>query len=94
VSRLPSPDRLLVESFPHDGREHLCIYGFAGRNAMQTLALLVTKRMEEQGLAPLGFVATDYATLIWGLDPVTDAAPCSTSTPCATGWKAGSAAMP
>jgi ATP-dependent Lhr-like helicase len=31
--------------------------------------------MEEQGLAPLGFVATDYATLIWGLDPVTDAAP-------------------
>jgi ATP-dependent Lhr-like helicase len=75
VSRLPQPDRLLVESFPHDGREHLCIYGFAGRNAMQTLALLVTKRMEEQGLAPLGFVATDYATLIWGLDPVTDAAP-------------------
>ncbi|MBD1203974.1 MAG: ligase-associated DNA damage response DEXH box helicase [Rhodobacteraceae bacterium] len=75
VSRLPQPDRLLVESFPHDGREHLCVYGFAGRNAMQTLALLVTKRMEEQGLAPLGFVATDYATLIWGLDPVTDAAP-------------------
>ena len=75
VSRLPHPDRLLVESFPHDGREHLCVYGFAGRNAMQTLALLVTKRMEEQGLAPLGFVATDYATLIWGLDPVTDATP-------------------
>ena len=23
VSRLPEPDRLLVESFPHDGREHL-----------------------------------------------------------------------
>ncbi|ESW60157.1 MAG: helicase [Rhodobacter sp. CACIA14H1] len=75
VSRLPQPDRLLVESFPHDGREHLCIYGFAGRNAMQTLALLVTKVMEDQGLAPLGFTATDYATLIWGLDPVTDAGP-------------------
>ena len=42
---------------------------------MQTLALLVTKVMEDQGLAPLGFTATDYATLIWGLDPVTDAAP-------------------
>ena len=25
------------------------------------------------GLNPLGFVATDYATLIWGLDPLTDA---------------------
>ena len=31
--------------------------------------------MEDQGLAPLGFVATDYATLIWGLEPVTDPAP-------------------
>ncbi|MGR3699560.1 MAG: ligase-associated DNA damage response DEXH box helicase, partial [Roseovarius sp.] len=75
VSQMPEPDSLLIESFGHDGREHLCIYGFAGRNAMQTLGLLVTKRMEETGLAPLGFVATDYATLIWGLEPVTDAVP-------------------
>jgi ATP-dependent Lhr-like helicase len=75
VSRLPQPGRLLLESFPQDGREHLCVYGFAGRNAQQTLGLLLTKRLEEQGLAPLGFVATDYATLIWGLDPVIDAAP-------------------
>jgi ATP-dependent Lhr-like helicase len=96
VSRLPQPDRLLVESFPHDGREHLCIYGFAGRNAMQTLALLVTKRMEEQGLAPLGFVATDYATLIWGLDPVTDAAPLFDLTALRDGlesWLGGNAVM-
>jgi ATP-dependent Lhr-like helicase len=75
VSRLPQPDRLLVESFPWDGREHLCIYGFAGRNGQQTLGLLLTKRMEDEGLNPLGFVATDYATLIWGLDPVLDPAP-------------------
>ena len=75
VSRLPEPNRLLAESFPQDGREHLCVYGFAGRNAQQTLGLLLTKRMEEAGLAPLGFVATDYATLIWGLEPVLDAAP-------------------
>ncbi len=75
VSRLPDPHSLLLESFPHDGREHLVVYGFAGRNAQQTLGLLVTKQMESQGLAPLGFAATDYATLIWGLDPVTDPAP-------------------
>ena len=31
--------------------------------------------MEDEGLHPLGFVATDYATLIWGLDPVTDPGP-------------------
>jgi ATP-dependent Lhr-like helicase len=75
MSQMPQAGRLLIESFPHEGREHTCVYGFAGRNAMQTLGLLVTKRMEEEGLAPLGFVATDYATLIWGLEPLTDADP-------------------
>ncbi|ARE41929.1 Helicase domain protein [Rhodovulum sp. P5] len=74
VSRLPDRDRLLVETFPHDGRAHLCIYGFAGRNAQQTLGLLLTQRMEAAGLDPLGFVATDYATLVWGLEEVTDPA--------------------
>jgi ATP-dependent Lhr-like helicase len=73
-SRLPQPGRLLIESFPHDGRAQTVVYGFAGRNGQQTLGLLLTKRMEEMGLSPLGFVATDYATLIWGLDPLTDAA--------------------
>lgn len=75
VSHLPRGDRLLVESFPHDGRAHTCVYGFAGRNAMQTLGLLVTGRMEAIGLHPMGFVASDYAVLIWGLDPVADPAP-------------------
>lgn len=75
MSALPQPGRLLIESFPRQGREHACIYGFAGRNAQQTLGLLLTKRMEELGLAPLGFVSTDYATLIWGLEPLADPAP-------------------
>lgn len=75
MSQLPGPGELLVESFPHDGLAHTCIYGFAGRNAQQTLGLLATNRMEELGLAPLGFVATDQATLIWGLEPLTDPAP-------------------
>jgi ATP-dependent Lhr-like helicase len=72
VSHLPEADRILVESFPHDGRAQTVIYGFAGRGAMQTLGLLLTRRMEDAGLGPLGFVATDYATLIWGLHPVTE----------------------
>jgi ATP-dependent Lhr-like helicase len=74
-SKMPEADRILVESFPHDGRHHICVYGFAGRNAMQTLGMLLTQRMEEMNLHPMGFVATDYATLVWGLDPVTDPAP-------------------
>ena len=96
LSRLPAPGRLLIESFPRDGREHACIYGFAGRNAQQTLGLLLTKRMEELGLAPLGFVATDYATLIWGLEPLTDPAPLFDPAALRHGleaWLAGNALM-
>ncbi len=96
MSRLPQRDRLLIESFPNDGRENLCVYGFAGRNAQQTLGLLLTKRMEETRLAPLGFVATDYATLIWGLDAVTDPRPLFQLQALRDGletWLAGNAVM-
>ncbi|GAA3868842.1 ligase-associated DNA damage response DEXH box helicase [Celeribacter arenosi] len=96
VSQLPVRNRLLIESFPHDGREQLCVYGFAGRNAMQTLGLMLTKRMEEEGLAPMGFVTTDYALLIWGLDAVTDPAPLLDRAALMAGfdrWLAGNAVM-
>ena len=75
LSRLPQRDRLLVETYPHEGRAHLCVHGFAGRNAQQTLGLVLTHRMDQLGLAPMGFVANDYATLIWGLDPIADPRP-------------------
>ncbi len=96
ASTMPEPGSLLVESFPHDGREHACFYGFAGRNAQQTLGLLLTRRMEEAGLDPLGFVATDYATLIWGLEPLRDPAPLLASEGLRDGldaWLAGNAVM-
>ncbi|MEK0162561.1 ligase-associated DNA damage response DEXH box helicase [Phaeobacter sp. A36a-5a] len=96
VSQMPRRGQLLLESFPFRGREHLCIYGFAGRNAMQTLGLLLTKRMEELSLDPLGFVATDYATLIWGLSPVDDPAPLFDPAELRAGldgWLAGNAVM-
>jgi len=95
-SKLPEADRILVESFPHDGRQHICVYGFAGRNAMQTLGMLLTQRMEELDLHPLGFVATDYATLIWGLDAVTDPAPLFRAPDLRAGfetWLSGNAVM-
>jgi ATP-dependent Lhr-like helicase len=95
-SKLPEVDRILVESFPHEGRHHICVYGFAGRNAMQTLGMLLTQRMEETGLHPLGFVATDYATLVWGLDPVHDPAPLFEATNIRTDfetWLSGNAVM-
>lgn len=75
MSRLPERGRLLVETFPNDGRQNICVYGFAGRNAQQTLGLILTHRMEEVGLGPLGFVSSDYATLVWAVQEVTEPAP-------------------
>jgi ATP-dependent Lhr-like helicase len=74
-SRLPAPGELLVESFPHGGRAYTVYYTFEGWNANQSLGMLITRRMEEAGLGPLGFVANDYALGVWGLRPVRDPAP-------------------
>ena len=73
ISRVPMSGRLLIESFPHGNLECTCIYGFAGKNAHQTLGLLLTRRMEIHDLRPVGFVTTDYAVLLWSLAKVTDA---------------------
>jgi len=96
VSHLPQAERILVESFAHEGLEYTCFYGFAGRNAQQTLGLLLTQRMEVAGLSPLGFVATDYATLIWGLEPVAAPAALFNGADLRAGfetWLAGNAVM-
>lgn len=69
------PQTLTCETFERRGRAYFCLYGFCGRNAHQTLGLLLTRRMEDAGLGPLGFVATDYALLIWSVDPVIDPEP-------------------
>ncbi len=64
-SELPGPDGLLVEVFPRQGRWYLVAYTFEGRNAHQTLGMLLTRRMARAGAAPLGFVATDYVIAVW-----------------------------
>jgi ATP-dependent Lhr-like helicase len=71
-SHLPAPGRLLVESFPHRGLAYTTYYTFEGWNANQSLGMLLTRRMEDRGLRPLGFVATDYTLAVWGLEPVDD----------------------
>ncbi|QIQ88285.1 ligase-associated DNA damage response DEXH box helicase [Erythrobacter sp.] len=74
-SRLPAPGELLVESFPHGGKHYSAYYTFEGWNANQSLGMLITRRMEDRGLLPGGFVANDYCLAVWGLKPVTDPAP-------------------
>lgn len=68
-SALPQRGRLLVETFPRGRLQYLVAYGFAGRQAHQTLGMLLTRRMERFGQKPLGFVATDYAVAVWSLKP-------------------------
>jgi ATP-dependent Lhr-like helicase len=73
-SQLPRPGRLLVESFPLKSRRYSVFYTFEGWPANQSLGMLLTRRMEDRGLAPLGFVANDYALAVWGLHEITDPA--------------------
>jgi ATP-dependent Lhr-like helicase len=68
-SEMPRRDGLLVETFPRNGRWFLVAYCFAGRNAHQTLGMLLTRRMERAGLRPAGFVASDYAIAVWSAKP-------------------------
>ncbi len=71
-SRLPGPGKLLVESFPHKDLAYTTYYTFEGWNANQSLGMLITRRMEDRGLGPLGFVANDYALAVWGMKSVSD----------------------
>ncbi len=74
-SRLPGPGELLVESFPHAKKHYSVYYTFEGWNANQSLGMLITRRMEDRGLMPGGFVANDYSLAVWGLKPVGDPLP-------------------
>lgn len=73
-SELTATDELLVETFARGARHFLVAYCFAGRNAHQTLGMLLTRRMSRQGLRPQGFVASDYCIAAWGLEPVENVA--------------------
>ena len=71
-SVLPRPGGLLVETFPRGGKWYLVAYCFEGRNAHQTLGMLLTRRMERAGLGPLGFCASDYVLAVWSLREAED----------------------
>ncbi|MCJ2065446.1 ligase-associated DNA damage response DEXH box helicase [Methylobacterium sp. J-088] len=64
-SVLPGERDLLVETFPRGKRHYLTAFPFEGRLAHQTLGMLLTRRLERDGLRPLGFAANDYGIAIW-----------------------------
>jgi ATP-dependent Lhr-like helicase len=67
-SEIPPPDHLLVETFPRGDRHYLVTYPFEGRLAHQTLGMLLTRRLERIGAKPTGFVASEYALAVWGME--------------------------
>jgi len=71
-SVIPEPQQLLVETFEHEKLHYMVAYSFEGWNAHQSLGMLITRRMENGGLKPLGFVANDYGLACYGLEPVSD----------------------
>ena len=70
LSLIPPADEMLLETFPRGKRHFLVVYPFEGRLAHTTLAMLLTRRLERLGAAPLGFVCNDYAMAIWALKPM------------------------
>ena len=69
-SVIPGKDEMLLETFPRGRRNFMVCYPFEGRLAHTTLAMLLTRRLERIGAAPLGFVCNDYALAIWALTPL------------------------
>ena len=64
-SLLPRASQMLVETFPRAEKHYMVCYPFEGRLAHQTLGMLLTRRLERTGLQPLGFVASEYALVVW-----------------------------
>ncbi len=65
ASSIPRADQMLVETFPRAEKHYLVCYPFEGRLAQQTLGMLLTRRLERWGAKPLGFVASEYALVVW-----------------------------
>ena len=66
-SIIPSPRQMLIETFPRAQRHYMVCYPFEGRLAHQTLGMLLTRRLERSGAQPMGFVASEYALVVWTL---------------------------
>ncbi|QGZ94208.1 DEAD/DEAH box helicase [Terricaulis silvestris] len=71
-SVVPAPDEMLIETFPRGLKHYFVCYPFEGRLAHQTLGMLLSRRFERAGKNPLGFLASEYAVAVWGLEPMGD----------------------
>jgi ATP-dependent Lhr-like helicase len=73
-SAIPAADSMLIETFQRGSRHFMVAYPFEGGLAHNTLAMLLTRRLDRAGVGPLGFVCTDYSIAIWSIKPMTSTA--------------------
>jgi len=73
-SAIPTADQMLIETFQRGNRHFMVAYPFEGGLAHNTLAMLLTRRLDRAGVGPLGFVCTDYSIAIWSIKPMTSTA--------------------
>ncbi|MEG2312714.1 ligase-associated DNA damage response DEXH box helicase [Brevundimonas sp.] len=66
-SAVPGPEDLLVETFQRGKRHFMVCYPFAGNLAHTTLAMLLTRRLDREGVGPSGYLANDYAVCRWAM---------------------------
>ncbi|WP_312812480.1 ligase-associated DNA damage response DEXH box helicase [Brevundimonas sp.] len=66
-STVPGPEDLLIETFQRGKRHFMVCYPFAGNLAHTTLAMLLTRRLDREGVGPIGYLANDYAVCIWAM---------------------------
>ena len=76
ISRVPTPDQLLIERITARDGEHLFIYSFAGRHAHLGLAALIAARIARLAPASYSYAVSDYGFTIASrrLPPLDDAA--------------------
>ena len=67
-SILPKKNEILIEQFPRKKNYYTVIYSFAGWHSNQTLGFLLLRGFKELKYKPLGFVANDYAIILWSLE--------------------------
>ncbi len=70
LSVIPDAETMLVETFARGSRHFMVVYPFAGSLAHNTLAMLLTRRLDRLGVGPLGFVCTDYSIAVWSIQPM------------------------
>jgi ATP-dependent Lhr-like helicase len=64
-SAIPQKDEVLIESFPFKNGRYLCVHTFMGRQANQTLSLLIVNFLKSSNIIISDYSINDYSLAIF-----------------------------